>query len=166
MHRTERGEAVIEIPLTNGGVAFVDEQDHDTLSRFSWRRWESYPGIVYAMTRPIPGGKNVLMHKMILPGRGGLDHKDGNGLNNTRGNLRPANQSQNSANRRVHKNNKSGFKGVRRIRSSINNPWAASVKYNGKQFHLGLFPTKEDAALAYDIAAVSVFGEFARTNIL
>jgi hypothetical protein len=90
-----------------------------------------------------------------------IDHCDGNPSNNRWANLRRATASQNCANRRVHRNNKCGFKGV--VWSHIGR-WRATVYKNGRKHHLGSFATPEDAHAAYVTAARKLFGEFARAE--
>lgn len=106
--------------------------------------------------------RHIYMHHEVL-GLGPdarVDHKDGNGLNNRRSNLRPALQQQNMMNRPALSNNRSGYKGVTAQRGK----WRAAIALDGKQAFLGYFPTPEAAAHAYDQAAVVMFGEFARFN--
>ena len=88
-----------------------------------------------------------------------IDHRDGDPSNNRWVNLRRATQSQNCANRRRHKNNASGFKGVTRIESGR---WRAIINKKGRRHDLGLFATAEEAHAAYVAAARKLFGEFAR----
>jgi hypothetical protein len=88
-----------------------------------------------------------------------IDHRDGDPSNNRWDNLRPATVSQNNANRRPNRNNKSGFKGV--VRHRIGR-WCARIKKNGRRYHLGSFATPEEAHAAYVAAARKLFGEFAR----
>jgi len=99
------------------------------------------------------------MHRFIT-GWSYIDHIDGNGLDNRRQNLRPANESTNGANRAISSNNTSGFKGVVRSRTK----WGAVITPSGRKVWLGTFLTPEDAARAYDAAAAVYFGEFARLN--
>jgi hypothetical protein len=90
-----------------------------------------------------------------------IDHRDGTPSNNRWDNLRPATVSQNNANRRLHRNNKCGFKGV------VQNQWGrfmASIYKNGCRHHLGMFATAEEAHAAYVEAAHRLFGEFARAE--
>lgn len=89
-----------------------------------------------------------------------LDHIDMDRTNNALSNLRQANKSTNGANRGTNKNNTSGFKGVHYFRAGF----VARIKVKRKYIHLGVFTTKEDAAKAYDIAALEHFGSFAITN--
>jgi len=89
-----------------------------------------------------------------------VDHIDGNPSNNAISNLRPAKRGSNVAN--APRRKASGFKGVYRDRRT--GRWAAKVRANYKQFHLGVFDNEKDAARAYDAAAIRHFGEFARLN--
>lgn len=88
-----------------------------------------------------------------------IDHIDGNPLNNRIDNLRPATKSQNAMNRKMHRNNASGFKGVYQIPSK---KFAASICISGKNKYLGVFETPELAQNAYALAAQQYFKEYAR----
>jgi hypothetical protein len=90
-----------------------------------------------------------------------IDHRDGNPSNNRWHNLRGATVSQNNANRRLHRNNKCGYKGV------VENKWGrfwATIQKHGRRLHLGTFATAEEAHAAYMEAARKLFGEFARAG--
>jgi hypothetical protein len=93
-----------------------------------------------------------------------VDHVDGDESNNTVLNLRSCTASQNGGNSKIPKNNTTGFKGVYRESRSSRNPWFASLRIDGKQVHIGMYPTAIAAAKAYDLAAISKFGEFAKLN--
>lgn len=86
------------------------------------------------------------------------DHKNQNKLDNQRENIRLASHSENAINRHLMSNNTSGFRGIRLQRGG--KKWSASVQLNGNNKYLGDFPTKEEAAAAYDRAAKEVQGEF------
>lgn len=86
-----------------------------------------------------------------------IDHKDGDRDNNTIANLRLATALQNTANRRG--DSRSGYKGVT-WQSQIGR-WQARIRVKGKNIHLGVFGTAEEASKAYETAAKSVHGEFA-----
>ena len=91
-----------------------------------------------------------------------IDHIDGDRLNNALSNLRWCTVAQNNQNSRKRKQNKSGFKGVswhKQVRK-----WQASIKVNRKSHYLGYFTRLEDAALAYNRAAIAHFGPYARLN--
>jgi hypothetical protein len=92
----------------------------------------------------------------------GIDHKDLNPTNNKWRNLRRATHSQNMANRRIHKNNTVGFKGVRkRLDKFYNYPFRAIIGVNNKVILLGDFATAEEAYAAYLKGARKYFGKFA-----
>lgn len=113
-------------------------------------------------------GRKLYAHKAawaIHSGRwpnGEVDHINGIRDDNRIANLREATPSQNQANR-VAKGGASKFRGVISSTSKVN-PWCAQIRLNGRGYHLGQFPTEEDAARAYDGAARLHYGEFARLN--
>lgn len=98
----------------------------------------------------------------LLTGWPLVDHRDGDGLNNRMDNLRPATCAQNSANQARPVSNTSGYKGVSWRKRDRR--WYAYIKVNGKQCHLGSYATAQDAAHAYDAAAIAAWGEYARPN--
>lgn len=152
------------ILLSQGKQAIVDAEDYDFLMQWKWSAGKSTSGNFYA-TRSIyePGSKtSVLMHRVILGSPAGLqvDHRDGNGLNNTRSNLRLATPAQNNRNRRRSSVNRSGFKGVCWHRER--RKWRAQITINNKSVHLGYFSSREEAANTYKNAAIETYGEFAR----
>jgi hypothetical protein len=110
----------------------------------------------------IAGGQRTVSMHSLLTGYPRTDHIDGDGLNNHRANLRAASNAQNLHNQGVNTKNTSGFKGVSYY--SRNGKWQAKIRVNGIKRHLGHFLTPEDAARAYDKAALELFGEFARSN--
>lgn len=150
-----------EIPLSRGLVALVDDADFERVAALG--KWYANPSYrtFYARKNYWESGrcKSVRMHTFIT-GWEYVDHVNGNGLDNRRANLRPADDSTNSFNRQLRRNNKSGFKGV----SGKGCRWQAEIQCRGKRIYLGLFDTATDAACAYDTAAREHFGEFARLN--
>jgi len=100
------------------------------------------------------------MHNAIM-GQKGIDHHDADALNNQRYNLRRSNQSQNMANQRKTRGS-SKYKGV--SWSKDKKKWEAKVKKDGHTHHLGRFRDEVDAALAYNLVAYELFGDFARLN--
>lgn len=153
------------IPLTQGKVALVDDQDYERLSQHRWythRRLHLF----YAVTNVRIGGKKsmVQMHRMILNPKKhqDVDHRDRNGLNNTRKNLRIATDVQNQGNARKRADNTSGFKGVQIHPQRKSVMWHARIMFNGKRRSLGCFTTPEDAHAAYCAAARQHHKEFAR----
>jgi hypothetical protein len=100
------------------------------------------------------------MHNVIM-GVKGIDHANGNGLDNRRSNLRPFTGAQNHWNSGISRTNWSGHKGVGWNKAE--GKWRARIQANGKRLFLGYFDTAEDAGHAYDAAARELHGEFART---
>lgn len=155
-----------EIILSNGGVATVDAGDLALVSGYTWRRRDESPTRSYAVTSFRVGAKikNVLMHRLLTDFRYPcVDHRDGDGLNNRRSNIRASSIAENNQNARCHRNNKCGFKGVHW--SKPNGKWRAAIQANGKRRMLGVFTNAEAAARAYDAAAIELHGEFARLNV-
>ena len=153
--------SMTEIQLTQGKIARVDDEDAAILNRYSWfaqsGQWKKY----YAGAKI--RGKLVLMHVFLMKPPSGveIDHRDGDGLNNQRRNLRICLHIDNTRNQKIRSTNRSGFKGVYFHKKS--KKWAASI-FAGKTFHLGLFDDKDSAAKTYDDAAERMHGEFALTN--
>lgn len=152
-----------EIPLTQGKVALVDDDDFEWLSKFQW----------YTGRRPLAGGfayyavrsdrAKILMHRQILGCSEEVkaDHIDSNGLNNQRFNLRIATDAENCRNKSWHPHS-SKFKGV--TWNQRRGYWYSSIKVDYKAIHLGCFHDETDAAIAYNNAALIQFGDFAKLN--
>lgn len=149
-----------EIQLTQGKVALVDDDDVSLLSEHEWYALKVRK--TYYAVRAGPSKTIVYMHRVLMPGYRQVDHRDGNGLNNQRENLRPATNSQNQANRRKKSGTSSQFKGVSWNKEA--GKWQAQIRSDGKDTHLGRYSEEEDAARAYDEAAKRKFGEFANLN--
>ncbi len=164
-----------QIPLTHGQVAIVDDEDYDYLSQFTWRA--TFDGHHW-YARATISGRRVYLHRIV--GRGysqidlstgksravdKVDHRDGDGLNNRRANLRVADHAQNMQNTVGRPTGrKSSFKGVSPGVGSMEGKWRASIQVAGQQQHLGHYSTERDAAEAYNEAAEQAFGEWARLN--
>ena len=158
----------MNISLSKGQIAVVDAVDFEWLSQWTWcAEWSKNTQSFYAYRHFRISGKHhrIAMHRLILgldasdPLRG--DHIDGNTLNNTRSNLRPASPIENSRNQKRRFDNTSGFKGVSFSKSR--GVWVAQIQVSGKKIFLGHHQTPERAHLAYCEAALLHFGDFART---
>lgn len=150
-----------QINLTRGMVALVDDDDYKSLLKYTW--YFSSSG--YAASSTWDGKKNVhfTMHRLLLNIKKGIfiDHIDNNKLNNQRSNLRKCTHSQNCMNTYFPKG-KSKYKGVAFLKKR--NKWVAQITANGKYKYLGEFIVEEDAARAYNEAAIVLHGQFARIN--
>jgi hypothetical protein len=153
-----------EIQLSQGKTAQVDDEDFDALNQHKWYSYETRGKSYAARNAPRDGGprKKIKMHAFIL-GVKDADHEDGNGLNNQRYNLRPANRRQQCWNAAKRSDNQQAYKGVKLDKRT--GQVSARIKLYGKDTSLGTFGTDQVAAAkAYDAAAVKHFGEFARLN--
>jgi hypothetical protein len=153
----------MELQLKHG-VVRVDDEDADLVRPFRWYSVRVVRATTfYAMAKI--AGRTVYMHRLILNAPKGrqVDHRNGDGLDNRRANLRLATSQQNAANTRSHRGS-SQFKGV--SWSQRAKVWQAHIMFDGCSFFLGYYQAEEDAARAYDLAAVANFGpEFAHVNL-
>lgn len=161
-----REDGITLVFLTKGRVALIDSADAERVLAHKWST-----GVKNCAQRSLPKVKGqprqtVLLHRFILgdvPKGVDVDHINGNRLDNRRCNLRKATRSQNAINRvRRDPRNTSGYRGV-----TFNKPWGkwvAKIGHTTGRQHLGGFQTAEEAARAYDEAALRLFGEFAQTN--
>jgi hypothetical protein len=138
-------------------VSLVDDEDYDRMVAVGSWSADTSSHTTYAQNSS--DNRTSRMHRIILDAQPGqdVDHINHNGLDNRKANLRLCSRSQNLANQRG-RGGASRFKGV--WWDKVHRCWQAQV---GK-LHLGLFKSEEDAARAYDAAAVDRWGEFAWTN--
>lgn len=157
---------MIEIELTQGYKSVIDNEDYELVKNYKWHVFHGHAGVKYAATKiRINNRKTTLfLHRLLLGLKHGdrrkADHKDLNGLNNTRDNLRICNNVQSNQNRGKQKRTRSGFKGVYIDKSK----YRVNVNINGKLIHIGMFDNPIDAARAYDEQIIRHYGEFAKTN--
>ena len=147
------------IKLTQGKVAKVDEEDYEFLMQWKWHFKNGYAARTVTTER---GERALFMHRVLCSGEHShVDHKDGDGLNNCRENLRPCNHQQNQWNRKAISRS-SDYKGVCWCKRS--GKWRVYIMIDKRQKFLGYFEDEKQAARSYDEAAEQYFGEFARTN--
>lgn len=149
------------VPLTKGLVSIIDRSDSDLVSPFNWYPSNGRNGCHYAMRSARVGeDKSVMLHRAIMgdiPDGMVVDHIDGDGLNNTRCNLRVVTMAQNQWNR---VRSKSSHPGVFWCNTKMK--WLARIRANGKITHIGYFDDIGDAIQARAKFVESIHGEFAR----
>jgi hypothetical protein len=145
-------------------IIMVDDEDFDFANKWVWS--VNKIGNTFYAVRGDKHNKFFYLHRQLL----GLtdptifaDHRDRNGLNNTRSNLRVATRSQNLANIRS-KGGSSNYLGVSYMKRD--GVWIAQIMKDRKYRWLGRHVTEEEAAMAYNKAAIEIHGEFANLNII
>lgn len=150
------------IALTKGQFVQVDDEDFEYLSQFKWHLLTSSRSRTAYAARHRPGKHSelILLHRE-LAGQPELivDHKDRDGLNCQKNNLRLASTFESAANVSIRKDNSSGVKGVS-FRKDVNK-WRAEIQAGGRRKRLGVFNTFKEAAEAYKSAAKVLHKEFA-----
>lgn len=150
------------------GAVILDEH-YERLSKFKWKENErrNIQRTEHSQTKfnihGYPRSIAVSLASEVMQTRGIIyDHIDGNYLNNIPSNLRPCTQAQNCMNKRKTSGRSSMYKGP--TWSKAHSRWRTKIQKDGKSIHLGLFDDEILAAIAYDDAAIRLFGEFARLN--
>jgi hypothetical protein len=162
-----------EIQLTKGRVAIVDDDQYDDLMLCRWclNGEYAYNGSRGSMHRYILGLPRLKGQRGPQKGQLQVDHINGNKLDNRKENLRLADSSQNQLN---HSNTKgrSKYRGViwsgcNKSLLKNNRPWIARIKLPGfPRKYLGSFSTQEEAALAYNIAALELCPNYTKLNVI
>jgi hypothetical protein len=163
--------AVIEICEYS---VMLDDEDVEKVMALKWHPnrviAEKYGRTYFDCTVPYkkPDGRHscyaVKLHRFVMgctykDGKV-VDHIDGNTLNCQKSNLRLCTNTENVRNQKLHKNNKSGYKGVSRCKDA--KKWQAYICINRKTINLGSFNCPEDAHEAYKEAALKYHGEYSR----
>lgn len=145
-----RTDAIVFLPLSQGKVAVIDFDDLERVGRVKWSA-ANYRGRWYAVRGK--GSDRKHLHREILnsPAEARGDHRDGDGLNNQRNNLRIRTQQGNSrAFQQKRKGTTSRFRGVSLFRGK----WVSRIGVPGKKIFLGRYPSGETAAKRYDEEAI------------
>jgi hypothetical protein len=165
--RIRYGYPLRRIPLTRGKYAIVDPEDFERLNKYKWYA-STCKNTYYASRTKMVGRKKseIKMHREVIKPPAGMvvDHKNHNGLDNRKANLRPATHQQNIFNRRYvsKKSSSSKYKGV--SWTPHVKMWRVRVWLNYKSKNIGYFKDEIVAAKAYDEAVKKYHGEFAVLN--
>lgn len=158
-----------EIQLTRGMVAMVDDEDFKQLNQFKWKANPGHSTFYASRNIYVSKGKwrTEIMHRVIMgvtDSKKMIDHRDHNGLNNQKSNLRVCTNKQNIYNTKSRKNSTSKYLGVS-WKPSIKR-WHVMIQKDGKFKYLGVYKDEKLAALAYNKEAEILFGEFANLNVV
>jgi hypothetical protein len=147
-------------------VALIDDEDYERVNQFKWCVYKNGKNLYAQRAILIEGVKSAQsLHRFIMNAQSAdpqIDHKDGNGLNNQKLNLRFCTHGENMANSKPRIEKSSIYKGV--LYHSRDKKYAVSIQHNKKRINLGYFDNEIDAAKVYDKKALELFGEFARPN--
>lgn len=150
------------VPLTRGKVTIIDATDAAEVGVWNWCAMPAEGGKWYAYRSGI---KRTRLQQFLKPSPSWADHRSQRSgqscLNNRQSNLRFATPSQNSQNKARPRIGNGIYKG---ISAHSPNRWRARIKVGGVRLSLGSFASPEEAAAAYDAAAITHFGEFAVLN--
>jgi hypothetical protein len=161
---------MVEVPLTQGKVALIDDEDAERVLSRNWtlhhnpnRRRDVFYAVRYAYKEGTKERTVIQMHREILNAPAGMevDHINGDGLDNRKANLRLATRAQNLRNTHREKG-KTGYRGI--YWHKKNGMYHAEIRCDGKRHSLGYYYDAEQAARAYDYAAYHLHGEFASLN--
>jgi hypothetical protein len=149
-----------------GRSALIDDRDFDLVSPYRWNVAERIRANgsteTYAVTKT--QGRTIKMHRLITGFQWRIvDHRNGNGLDNQRNNLRDG-ATGNQHNRKPTTGGTSRYKGVYWYKAKAK--WRAQIYHKSRLILLGYFTDEDEAALAYNTKAVELFGEYARLNQL
>ena len=158
------------IPLTQGQFAMVDDEDYDRVNQFKWFAQKCRSTFYAGRKTPRVNGKQTyqLMHVFIMgdnPLKLDIDHMNGDGLNNQKHMLRFCTHQENSMNQKKPiRKCSSIYKGVCWYKAT--SKWMAYIQINRRLKHLGYFNSEIEAAMAYNMAAIKHYAEFAFINII
>lgn len=148
---------------TNKGVPFqISPEDYHFVKKYKWHSFGKNGSYIAASIK----GRNVTIHSLLMGccldrSKKWIDHKNRDGHDNRRENLRFCTPSQNNQNKKECVDSQSGYKGVYPRKSG---GWKVEIKTQKKHVYIGDFSDKIEAAKAYNSAAIQLFGSFAKLN--
>lgn len=165
-----------EIELTKGYKAQVDDEDYESVMKHKWQvrvsktknTFRAYAVRSVMLAVNVKG--TVFMHREILgttDKKIKTDHRDHNGLNNQKSNLRKCTSSENSFNIPSKIGSTSKYVGVSYANDHLRRKrWLSKIRLGNKDKCLGIFLTEYEAALARDRYIIDNNLEFPTLNIL
>jgi hypothetical protein len=164
---------MMRLPLADSDrYATIDDDMAAELSRFTWHL-VNCGGREYVRAYDCQTERWEFLHHRafygqleirLFNGRDRIDHRNGDGLDCRRENLRLCTAGQNQMNSAGQRRRQSRYKGVSPGRGTMAGKWKARIRLQGKDRHLGYFTSEEDAGLAYDREARRLFADYARLN--
>lgn len=160
--------------MIHGWKTEFSDEDEELLSGYTWHAEPNQSGSQMYVATLIPTGtyprqRRIMMHNLIMgvdrrTDKRIVDHKNINGLDNIRSNLRFATPSLNAINKHKKSGTSSPFRGVSWNRQQQN--WRVQYRRlsDKKQILIGRFSDEIEAAKAYDEVVASEYGEFATLN--
>lgn len=137
----------------------IDDEDYDKIKNYRWNaNYDNHKNSFRIKT-----ASGLRLHRIIMNAKNGeyVDHIDGNILNNRKSNLRICTLAENNRNKsKSNKKMTSKYKGV----TFQSGKYRVRIRYNNKYLSIGMFDTQDKAAIAYNIAALKYYGEFAKLN--
>ncbi|KIP28272.1 AP2/ERF family transcription factor [Bacillus thuringiensis] len=157
---------VKEISLQNDMLAIVDDEDYERVSQYNWSYF-IHSGTQIRIQRYFDNKKKLseTLQSFILNQNSKemiITFLDGNQLNFQKDNLKITDAKYISQKRKGNRNSTSKYKGV--SWDKIRKKWMSSIKNNEQTMYLGRYDSENDAALAYNKAAIEIFGEHAYQN--
>lgn len=164
-------DIIVDSPKYGKKTILINDEDYNLIKDYTWRV-NFVRGNFYAITTICRTGQKpqtIKMHRLILgltDPKTFVDHKDSDGLNNRRDNIRIATLAQNTRNTGANSRNTTGFKGVYMYKNGhpSSGLFTATLRCKDKKYHGGYFKTAIDAAKKYDELAKIYHGEFAYLN--
>ncbi len=155
----------VSTPKYPNKFVLVDDEDFKQLAQHKWsatREGRNYYAVRAVKNKKTGRWSTLKMQRQLMQAKKGqeVDHKNGEGLDNQRYNLRFCTGTENKRNRKKPQGCISKFKGVVKRRSK----WSARIQKGDKVMYLGVYKSEVDAAKTYDKMAIRLFGEFAKLN--
>lgn len=157
---TKVKEIVVNSPKYGQKIILIDSEDYELVSKYGWHlRKDTHTFYAHTNINLKYGRSVLLLHRLILGAKKGemIDHKDGNGLNCTRSNIRFCTPHENALNRNI-KSNSLGFRNI----IKRNNKFMVRISNGKKRFSVGTFDSLQQAIDKYNLEAKKYYGEFAK----